>query len=979
MEDLKSKNVLIVGAGVAGLSTSLHLARAGVPVTVLDYQPYNVNGYSPSKGCDAASADVNKIFRASYGKEVEYQKLAFEARDIWAQWNKDLASTPRENLPEALTPDMTIFHECGVVRIPHHPTAPVTEFEKEGMQTLSDEQRSKHYILSSEEDRKRANGAGLLDKLAVFKWEGDGVLDMTGGYTVADKACAYAQYLCTKAGVKFVFGEAGKAVNLVKEGGKVVGVKTIDGQVHSADLVILACGGWTPSLLPEVCDRLETTAGSVVQFQLPPKVRDCAMHDFEQPRRPGLTQEKRPDLWDKFSPERSVVWTKGFNNAKAAPRANIYGFPRTEDGIIKIGYRGIKFTNFVDHPLAPGLRISYPKTKYTPEKESRVPVISIEVVKDTIKEILPDLAEHGKIVDTRLCWYCDSLDNNFLVDYVPQYGDSLAVVSGGSGHMFKFLPVLGKHVLDVLTHKDTEYTQMWKWPMPEKETIPWVDKTNGLEQGELGAVVASVEREDTEKSKNGPIRVAAANKAQTHLATSSDDKRLRVWEVESLKLLSERELPKKATSVLFTQDGQTILVSDKFGDVFAYPLHPPVEEQKQEQEKKREKDGLASHENPSNGDLVLGHVSLLTACILTHDERYIITADRDEHIRVSWYPQAYEIESFCLGNEKFVSALHIPASVPDRLISGGGDPVLRVWDWMNGTIVREIPVLDVVEPTIKVKSLKRKWGDDGEGSAPRKKKRKGKGKGKDVADAAEDAAEGTPEQAAEASKAEEEGKTVLVVHKIETLRAGEGQPLHVVFSAVGSTALFACPFDEEASAGVQAFDFGVPVLDFATLPDDRILVSLDFQWGDEASRTGSSVKSLQLVDGKLTEVAEQSPLVTTLNTTCLKPATNDARDALDLYGALASMPKFNIPAQEDEGDATPVPDEPMTKRQMGRMKNKSAVLAKKAAASGGVAGGAETVGGAARTDEGVEGEEEERDSKRARSDEGEPAGESMET
>lgn len=86
-----------------------------------------------------------------------------------------------------------------------------------------------------------------------------------------------------------------------------------------------------------------------------------------------------------------------------------------------------------------------------------------------------------------------------------------------------------------------------------------------------------------------------------------------------------------------------------------YPLHPPVEEQKQEQEKKREKDGLASHENPSNGDLVLGHVSLLTACILTHDERYIITADRDEHIRVSWYPQAYEIESFCLGNEKCVA------------------------------------------------------------------------------------------------------------------------------------------------------------------------------------------------------------------------------------------------------------------------------------------------------------------------------------
>ena len=96
------------------------------------------------------------------------------------------------------------------------------------------------------------------------------------------------------------------------------------------------------------------------------------------------------------------------------------------------------------------------------------------------------------------------------------------------------------------------------------------------------------------------------------------------------------------------------------------------------------------------------------------------------------------------------------------------------------------------------------------------------------------------------------------------------------------------------------------------------------------------------------------------------------------------MPKFNIPVQDEEGDATPVPDEPMTKRQRGRMKNKSAVLAKKAAASGGGTGGAEAVGGAAGSEGGVEGggdaeAEEERESKRARSDEGEPAGESMET
>ena len=74
----------------------------------------------------------------------------------------------------------------------------------------------------------------------------------------------------------------------------------------------------------------------------------------------------------------------------------------------------------------------------------------------------------------------------------------------------------------------------------------------------------------------------------THVATTADDKKLRVWKVaETLELLNERyacalptclllrsrfcygrELPKKPTELGFTRDGQTIVVSDKFGDVF---------------------------------------------------------------------------------------------------------------------------------------------------------------------------------------------------------------------------------------------------------------------------------------------------------------------------------------------------------------------------------------------------------------------------
>ena len=59
----KKPSVLIVGAGAVGLSTAIHLKRAGYEsVTVVDEQEYDKNHYSPIRAdCDAASADLNKV------------------------------------------------------------------------------------------------------------------------------------------------------------------------------------------------------------------------------------------------------------------------------------------------------------------------------------------------------------------------------------------------------------------------------------------------------------------------------------------------------------------------------------------------------------------------------------------------------------------------------------------------------------------------------------------------------------------------------------------------------------------------------------------------------------------------------------------------------------------------------------------------------------------------------------------------------
>lgn len=44
---------------------------------------------------------------------------------------------------------------------------------------------------------------------------------------------------------------------------------------------------------------------------------------------------------------------------------------------------------------------------------------------------------------TRMCWYSDTPDGNWVIDFAPQY-PSLLIATGGAGHAFKFLPVMGE-------------------------------------------------------------------------------------------------------------------------------------------------------------------------------------------------------------------------------------------------------------------------------------------------------------------------------------------------------------------------------------------------------------------------------------------------------------------------------------------------------------------------------------------------------
>lgn len=406
--------------------------------------------------------DMNKIIRSAYGSQVEYQDLSKEAIEWWTAWNEEIKSG--KDLPPGLSPSDRVYINNGTLAFTDQDELPTFELDTvRNMQAAG--LGSTQLVTLNPEDVAAAKRCGWgygIDPFRCGQRRGRksgyaGVLDTTGGVIVADKACRLALHKARALGVKFVFDAQAGAFEAywLDNDGKVVGVKTQDGRQHPAEKLVMACGGWTPSLVPQLDSLCETTAGSVIMLKIP---RDSP-------------------LFDRFAPERFPSWMwKLWDGAEGG----VYGFPRDDQGWMKIGYRGTKYTNPQIQP--DGKLRSVPITRYTPgEKVTQIPAKAMEALKRFLAEYLPELAENGIDIElTRLCWYTDSFDNHYVVDNLPGQ-DTVMVATGGCGHAFKYLPNLGKWIVDIMEGLGTERTlvQSWRWRALQAGVTPF----NVLMQG----------------------------------------------------------------------------------------------------------------------------------------------------------------------------------------------------------------------------------------------------------------------------------------------------------------------------------------------------------------------------------------------------------------------------------------------------------------------------------------------------------------
>lgn len=253
------RDIVIVGAGVFGVTAALELSRRGWRVTVVD------RGAPPHP--DASSTDVSKMIRMDYGSDRFYHELAEEALDGWERWNADW---PRP-----------LYHDQGFLVLASGPMAP-GGFEYE----------SHHLLRIRGYEPERIGGVALERRFPA--WRGDrypdGYLSPRGGWAESGAVVARLAELATAKGARFV---EGPVVGILEDGSRAGGVRVL-GDRLPADHVLVCAGAWTPSLLPVTARLLASVAQPVLHFGVDDP------DDYRGPRFPPFAADIAGSGWYGF-------------------------------------------------------------------------------------------------------------------------------------------------------------------------------------------------------------------------------------------------------------------------------------------------------------------------------------------------------------------------------------------------------------------------------------------------------------------------------------------------------------------------------------------------------------------------------------------------------------------------------------------------------------------------------------------------------
>ncbi|TDZ21754.1 L-saccharopine oxidase [Colletotrichum orbiculare MAFF 240422] len=238
-------------------------------------------------------------------------------------------------------------------------------------------------------------------------------------------------------GVEYMSGDAGHVKRLLyDEDGTCTGAVTADGSIYQADMVVLSTGAGTAALVDAKKEVVAQT--SVI----------CVM-------------KLEPDEVEKYQ---GIPIIDDFEQAII--------FPPDENGLIKLCSVRL-LTNYRNKYVA-GASVTHSLGDYP---DDGCPQEIEDEMRAFVREIIPELADRP-FVSTKLCWDGMASDLNFRICPYPDT-KNLYIATVGSNHGFKFLPIIGGYVVDMLEGKlDKEHAELWAWkngriPEGTQDPHPW--------------------------------------------------------------------------------------------------------------------------------------------------------------------------------------------------------------------------------------------------------------------------------------------------------------------------------------------------------------------------------------------------------------------------------------------------------------------------------------------------------------------------
>lgn len=233
---------VVVGAGVFGAWTALHLRRRGHSVTLVD-------AYGPGNSRSSSGGET-RIIRMGYGADALYTRSAIRSLSMWKELFGGTA-------PPAA--DVGLFVNCGMLWLGTNGDA-----YSEGIAATLAAHGIAHERLTPDDLRRRFPHFSVANVDFAIYEPGSGVL-------LARRAVAAVFDACLREGVEFV---SDAVVPPAANSSRLAELRSARGETLPGSTFVFACGPWLPKLFPDLlARRIFPTRQEVFFFGVPAGLR----------------------------------------------------------------------------------------------------------------------------------------------------------------------------------------------------------------------------------------------------------------------------------------------------------------------------------------------------------------------------------------------------------------------------------------------------------------------------------------------------------------------------------------------------------------------------------------------------------------------------------------------------------------------------------------------------------------------------------